>query len=180
MIKNQITKLREFYRRNYFARIYYNNSTEINMEPDISYSRKLLKLTGAAAHFSDDSDFQIAYQSDGWRGKRNNFFVQKRILELEAHHSEELEEKSPNHSSRKMRAAMEKYMNELRAETLKFRIKNHNKHNSKRAILLKSHSLDGHADDEYYFSKKYMNLLTQAKRVVFFPLLIDIFDLTLT
>lgn len=137
------------------------------MEPAQSSLRSLLQLTGSQTHFSEDEDFGVAEKTENWVGKNNNFFVQKRIFSLEYKEGFNVQENLLKLSTKKLGLTLYKYMNERRSESLSWRLEAAKQQPSRAIGKLKSHSLETHNDDEYYYSKKYQNLLRQTKRLVF-------------
>mgnify|MGYP000863141055 FL=1 len=129
--------------------------------------QQLLHIAGSKGHLSDDEDNQVPFRTIQWQGKRNNYFAQKRILELEASQGENLEQKFLKLGSERLGETLDDYLTDLRDYTLRSNLNMPKIDDTVKVTKrLKTHSLEVFADDYYYFSKKYMSVLKFTKRMV--------------
>lgn len=137
------------------------------MESAHTSLKSLLTISGAKGHLSDDEDAQISCNQTTWQWKRNNYFAQKRLLELDPKHGEDYEQKFLDLGSQKLGVALNNHMRELRASAIQSKLNGNKIQDSvKITKRLKAHSLEVPADDYYYYSKKYLSVLDSTKRMV--------------
>lgn len=132
---------------------------------------EIFSITGLKAHISDDEDMEIPDDYRQWNTKHNNYYAQKRILELEAKDGEDLEEKHKALSSKKLAGPLNNSMCLLRTHAIQSRLSRNldDKYKADQVSKkLKYHSVEALTDNDYYYSRKYSTLLKEAKRMVIF------------